>query len=347
MVLVWVTLISSALVLVIVGPAGFVRNWPIAVTIALTTATLCYWLVHLVTFVEQRIRRQLGAQPAQHQRPYYFFLSALFMPAGIFLGFAAARTAAKLLELPFEQPAWAEYRQGLLFGLPICAVMFLIEMQRDARAARLAAEVRLQAAENERLKAQLAALTAQINPHMLFNALNTVASLIPSDAAAAEQTVIDLSQLLRCQLHADRQRVHALSDELALCQRYLALEERRFADRLRVELDVPPQAGRDVACPLLCLQPLLENAIKYAVAPRAGGGSVKISVREQQDHVIVSVCDDGPGPGKSSVPPGTNTAIANIRRRLELNYGARASLTLREQARGGTVAELIIPRAAK
>jgi sensor histidine kinase YesM len=188
--------------------------------------------------------------------------------------------------------------------------------------------------------AQLQLLRAQLRPHFLFNALNAISELLHEDPAAADRMIDRLSALLRATLQAGDRQLVPLHEEIRLAEHYLAIQQIRFADRLRVELDVP--AGcRDLTVPHLVLQPLLENAIQHGLSHRAAGGTVRVAAAMQTQHLVVTVSDDGAG----MMPPGNGAGIgiANTRARLQSLYGNAASLALDAPPHGGTRVTLVVP----
>lgn len=165
---------------------------------------------------------------------------------------------------------------------------------------RLAAEVeshqqRLAELERAALQSRLAALSAQIHPHFLFNTLNTLAQVVHEDEDAAEDLVTDLSAMMRAALRGST-GVVPLVDELQVVRRLLRIESARLGDRLRWSIVGEDRLeGVPVYVPGLAIQPLVENAVKYAVTDRTAGGRVDVDVRVEEGRVLVSVIDDGPG----------------------------------------------------
>ncbi|WP_412067662.1 histidine kinase [Rubrivirga sp. IMCC43871] len=218
--------------------------------------------------------------------------------------------------------------------------------QLRAMAAQLAVGVeRLRLVDRERAlvrqtaDAELAALRAQINPHFLFNALNTVAALIGDKPDQAEATVEDLAALFRDVLTASGRPVVPLRDELRLVGRYLAIESARFGDKLAVTLDIDPDA-EDVAVPAFAVQTLVENAVKHGVEKQRGGGAVTVTARRAADSLTVVVEDTGVG-----LPPGGATfgvGLSNVADRLRLLHGDAASLTV-APTDDGARATLLLP----
>ena len=210
---------------------------------------------------------------------------------------------------------------------------------------RLATMYHRESRDREQLEVQLAqaqvqSLKLQLHPHFLFNALNTITALIGQDPGAAERMVSGLSDLLRLSLrHASEQEV-PLERELEILQHYLEIQQIRFADRLTVRYDID-DAARQAMVPNLLLQPLVENAIRHGIAPRAAPGTILVSARVAGDMVRLTVEDDGVGPGPSS--GGEGIGLRNTRARLERLYGIRHRLELRGGVEGGFIVKIDIP----
>ena len=204
--------------------------------------------------------------------------------------------------------------------------------QRDAEAALLA--TRLVHAELQNLKSQL-------QPHFLFNALNTISALMHRDVKAADRMLSRLGDLLRASLeHTSTQEV-SLLEELNFLQSYLEIEQTRLADRLTVEMDIPHNV-LDARVPHMILQPLVENAIRHGVAPRAGPGHVLIRARGRRDMLDLEVIDDGPGAPAGRSRNG-GLGLANTRARLEQLYGNAFTFEPKNRAEGGFRVSLSIP----
>jgi two-component system LytT family sensor kinase len=205
---------------------------------------------------------------------------------------------------------------------------------REVRAARL---------ESALARAQLRALQAQLQPHFLFNTLNTIASLIPEDPAAAEEMVESLGDLLRTALRDGGRDEITLAQEIELLDQYLRIQERRFQDRLRVERAFLPGLDGALVPPLL-LQPLVENAIKHGVGSRPQGGTVTVRSERRDGTLLLSVEDDGPGfapQAQAGVPPGLG--LSNTRARLEQLYGNEAALETGNRSNGGAYVGVRLP----
>lgn len=191
-------------------------------------------------------------------------------------------------------------------------------------------------------QASLQALRAQLNPHFLFNALNSIVTLIGRDPVAAESMTVRLSELLRATLAAGDIQETTLDQELALTSRYLEIEQVRFADRLTVHWDIADDV-RTARVPAFALQPLVENAIRHGISRRAGPGEVTIIARREGADVVLTTRDDGVGVASSAHSDGAGIALSNLRARLARLHGANASLSLHARATGGTDAVVRFP----
>lgn len=200
------------------------------------------------------------------------------------------------------------------------------------------------AAEAAAHRAQLEALRYQINPHFLFNALNAVSTLVTERRNdEASRMLSRVSDFLRLTLTAPVRDEVALADEVGYVKQYLDIERVRFGERLRTEIDVGADAW-EASVPAFVLQPLIENAVRYAVAPRESGGSIVIEARRSADTLRVSVIDDGPGIKSDGRGNGAGRiGLANTRDRLRRLYGDRGRLELANAANGGTRASIEIP----
>jgi sensor histidine kinase YesM len=200
-------------------------------------------------------------------------------------------------------------------------------------------ELRARELEARLAQSQLQVLEMQLNPHFLFNALQSIAELMHSDVDAADRMIGRLSDLLRVSL--SRFGVHelALRDEIDFLRKYLAIEEIRFSDRMRVEFDVGADV-LDAAVPNLILQPLVENAVKHGVARRLEPSRVRIAAHRSNSSLLLEVSDDGPG---VSTAQGERVGLANTRARLDQLFGADHRFVLDRAPSGGMRVELSIP----
>jgi LytS/YehU family sensor histidine kinase len=193
-------------------------------------------------------------------------------------------------------------------------------------------------------EAELRALRAQLNPHFLFNALTTVGHLITTSPSRAVETLYQLTALLRAVLRRTGNFV-TLSDELQLVDAYLAIEQTRFEERLRIERQIPADPG-DILVPPLILQPIVENAIKHGISPMRQGGTITIRAWLETDpdlatggRLHLAVHDTGAGLGASRIAR-RGVGIENVEKRLFRYYGEAGALSLTSEAGGGTLVEL-------
>jgi two-component system LytT family sensor kinase len=190
-------------------------------------------------------------------------------------------------------------------------------------------------------EAELRALRAQINPHFLFNSLNTVADLIVRDPVRAETMTLRLASVFRHVLALSSRPLTTVRDEIEFLRAYLYIEEARFGDRLRVEIAVDPVAAGE-AVPSLILQPLVENALKHGLGPKPGPGHLSIAVTVEEGLLRLRVEDDGMGLGGRRESQGVG--LTNVAERLATLYQDRASVTMEARAGGGCRVTVVIPR---
>lgn len=198
------------------------------------------------------------------------------------------------------------------------------------------------------LEARLDALQRQINPHFLFNTLNSITSLVRSQPELAREMIVKLANILRILLK-EREAFVPFSEELAFTDDYLDIEVVRFGEKLRVVKDIAPDT-LDVIVPSMLLQPLIENSIKHGLEPRIEGGTVTLRSRIVEDgRLLIEVEDDGVGiePGRGStstiVRPGTGIGMKNVRERMEVLYGAGAEVAMESRPGRGTKVTLKMP----
>ena len=222
--------------------------------------------------------------------------------------------------------AWS----GLYFGITLAQ-----QLQRQKEAA-------LQSA-NAAHAAQLRMLRYQLNPHFLFNTLNAIATLVLDGRRdTAYRMIRDLSGFLRHSLESDPEQAVTLAEEVEALNRYLDIERLRFGERLSIGIDIEPAAARALV-PSLILQPLMENAIKYAIATREEGGCIVLVARRDGDMLDLHLRDDGPGISASVSPDGTGVGLANTRERLRVIYGAGYLLSIGNREPHGADVHLRLP----
>jgi two-component system LytT family sensor kinase len=173
-------------------------------------------------------------------------------------------------------------------------------------------------------QAELKALQAQINPHFLFNSLNTLYGTIDRNNADARRLVLNLSDVFRYFLQSERPFIE-VEEELKIIRAYLEIEELRLGPKLRTEMEIDP-AALHVTIPVLSIQPLVENAVKHGIATRTGAGFVRLMIRKESDTISVSISNSGACDARRMIGSNGGIGLANVRRRLALCYGEEARL---------------------
>ena len=237
----------------------------------------------------------------------------------------------------FADPRWQSVGAALLFlSLGVAVVSILISY----------VQLRWQESHHRQLRqqAELTALRAQMNPHFLFNTLNTIASFIHQDPSRAERLLVQLSDLFRYLFQHAGQDTVALEKELSFARRYVELLQARFADRIQVHWQVDPSLS-DVAVPGLLFQPLIENAIQHGWRDRHKPLNIWISVCQDGQGVRIVVRDDGFGFDPSQKHPlkRNNHALSILAERLRLVYGNRNLLSIHSRPGEGTEVAIQIP----
>jgi hypothetical protein len=208
---------------------------------------------------------------------------------------------------------------GVLGGVGYGILIHRRMREQEARAARATA---LQT------EAELRALRAQLNPHFLFNTLHSLLALVRHDPRAAEESLEQFGDLLRYTLDTQKNgEVVALGEEMDFVTAYLALEGLRLGDRLRLELRIDDSV-RERRVPAFCLQPLVENAIRHAIAPRAAGGRLAVRVGPEGDALVLEVEDDGPGARAEEIDGAAGLGLRLVRERLAVHYGGAATFAV-------------------
>ncbi|MEM7204521.1 MAG: histidine kinase [Planctomycetota bacterium] len=244
--------------------------------------------------------------------------------------------------------AWsARWVQSLGGSLASSLFMYalLVAVGTAIHHAQMAQQRTLEAAELRAglTAARLAALRARLQPHFLFNALNTVSAAVrEGDRHHAVALIAQLSDLLRAVLADEERPFVPLAAELELVDRYLAIERARFGDRLRADVHLPASLSR-FPVPSLVVQPLVENAIKHGVSCDPGPGRVEVHAAAAAEGLVLRVTNTGP-PVASTAFMAAGTGLRATRERLATLYGGRARLDVRPSSAGGATAELFLPR---
>ena len=218
----------------------------------------------------------------------------------------------------------------LLFGIRHGTEYYRRYRAREVAASRLQAQL---------ARAQLEVLRMQLQPHFLFNTLHAISALMYRDVESADRMMSRLSDFLRLTLEGSGVQEVTLKREMESLDKYLEIEQVRLGERLAVVRAIEPEA-LDLLAPNLILQPLVENAVRYAVAPRAAGGRIELVARVSGGILTVEVCDDGPG---EPADFREGVGLSNTRARLEQLYGTAARLEIGNAAGGGFRARILLP----
>jgi two-component system sensor histidine kinase AlgZ len=302
---------------------------PLAVLLGLQSLS-CWWLVQVMPAEETPLARLVGT-----------WVGAGFVLLAIWI--AAALGWAWLLRITVPQALDDDMVNGLapllLFsgaaGLLVAVLghYMLVAFERSTQAERRALELRVLARESE-----LRSLRGQLDPHFLFNSLNSVAALIGSDAKAARRMCFLMAGFFRKSLGLGGKHSIALSEELSLAETFLAIEEVRFGERLRTRFDIADDV-LTLSVPPLVLQPLVENAVHHGVAHLIEGGEVMVRARQRDGLLQLEVenpCDPDRPPSR-----GAGVGLQNVRSRIDALFGHRASVDVKAEERSFRVSILL------
>ncbi|WP_034298386.1 sensor histidine kinase [Herbaspirillum sp. RV1423] len=272
----------------------------------------------------------------------FLLMLALLAPLSFFIG---NLIATYLLGRPAEVLTLSQTNNiigVIVLTLLACVGGTLFYWNREKMAALEARNVVI---EKQAVQAQLQMLQAQIEPHMLFNTLATLQTLISSEPLRAQQMLDQLIHYLRATLSTSRSDQTTLEQEFELTKAYLGLMSLRMGLRLTYSLQLPDELRRIRIAPML-LQPLVENAIRHGLEPKVEGGDCTVRVILHQGLLVISVFDTGMGLNTSASynrPDSSHLGLENIRARLDALYGPLAELTLTHNIPEGTVAQITIP----
>ena len=306
---------------------------------ALTPLTL--WLARRFPLEKEVIVRRVALHLL-----FAVLISLLHLVAFTFVFQAFVRHAADpFFPLgPFQDVVVGQFHFNLLL---YCVVIGLYQTfdyyrrfrEREQRAAQL--ELEAAQLETQLTRAQLDALKMQLHPHFLFNTLNTISVLMEEDVNAANEMLLRLSDLLRAALKNDEAHEVTLEEELQFLAKYLQIEQARFHDRLQIRIDPAPET-LTAYLPNLILQPLVENAIRHAVAPRTIETLIEIRSHKRDGQLHLSVTDNGEGMVDQATPTN-GIGLRNTRARLEKLYGPHQDFKLETATGGGVHISIIIP----
>lgn len=237
---------------------------------------------------------------------------------------------------------WILYGTFTLYLIQFALYHLVQNVQRLRQKERQATELLALAREQ-----QLAALKAQVNPHFLFNTLNSISATLRRDPEQAREMIAKLSDMMRYALEGSDRDLVSLREEIDFTRRYLDLERHRFSDRLEAQVDIDADADAlDTPVPPMVLQPLVENALRHGIAPSEEGGAVTVEVATENDRLDVRVEDTGVGPDEEDPLSDStdSTGLATTSTRLERTFGPDAALHTAENDPTGFTVCFSIPR---
>jgi signal transduction histidine kinase len=286
----------------------------------------------------------IAGKLALRRFPAFLLCIFVIVPLGVLL----VQSLLFGLGLDVPQRFWLQYFHSLRVCTPLAIVFGLGAFAHMSLRGRVQAmaeklhEKEVAEARTQKLlaEARLQSLEARIQPHFLFNTLNSISSLIVVNPARAEQMVSRLATLLRASLDNSNQPLIPLRQELALVESYMEIEKARFGDKLRGSVQVP--AGlQDTQVPPMSVQALVENAVKHGITPQSGGGEVQVTASAENGNLRIEVRDTGPGFELAAIRAGHG--LDNLVGRLDALFGAKARLNVFRRE-GYSVIEMVLPR---
>jgi len=274
----------------------------------------------------------------------HLFLGPLYAWGTVeaFIGMARLGAPANTVETLLGRYPWLLVTHGTMYVIQFAIYHLVRSVQRLRLKEQQATELLARAREQE-----LAALKAQVNPHFLFNTLNSISATLKHDPEQARTMIAKLAGMMRYALDGSGRDLVPLRDEINFTRRYLDLERHRFSDRLEAQVNIQAdEDALDTPVPPMVLQPLVENALRHGIAPSEEGGTVTVEVTTENDRLLVRVEDTGVGPGDEDPLPASenSTGLANTNTRLQHTYGPDAALRTAENAPTGFAVRFSIPK---
>lgn len=310
---------------------------------------LCLWwswgvMIPVIVAFDRRLPfkgMELGRRVAAHAAA-----GAIFTAIYIYID-TAARAATG--QLPWNSLDFSHMFAKGMFGLYLWSLLIYCVIAGGVQAYRyyqryVSSELRLERMEKSFSQARLNALRMQLDPHFLFNALNTISSHVERDPKLTRRMIEHLGDLLRMSLESKGRQEVPLAEEMTFLDHYLAIQKIRFGPQLRLKIDIAPEV-RYASVPSLIIQPLVENAIRHGISRRASGGTVTVSAEAIGGNLSIRVLDDGVG-----LPPGwtlensPGLGLSVTRERIAgLHPNGDSRFDVRRRAEGGTAVEILLP----
>jgi two-component system, LytTR family, sensor kinase len=306
---------------------------------------LAYSLADWWTFAALSLPAIWLARREPIERPHRLRAVSLHVLASVAFSFAYISLRAAIAVWQSSNDSFAQSFKFLLFktwNLNLVVYWFIVSVSLALDYGRKLRERELRAAELEKrlTEARLQALQMQLNPHFLFNTLHAISSLMHQDVEAADRMLVRLSDLLRRALDTTDTQEVTLREEIEFLRSYAEIEQTRFGERLKIEMNIAPET-LDAFVPNLVLQPLVENAIKHGIEPHARGGRVVVSAKRQGETLRLEVRDNGGGIPNGALHDGIG--LSNTRSRLAQLYGAGQTFDISNADGGGVLVRVEIP----
>ncbi len=306
---------------------------------------LAYSLADWYVFAALSVPAMWLARRFPIERPHRLRSALVHSIAGLAFSFAYMAMRAAIATWQAGGVSFAQNLNTLLiktwhFNLLVYWVIVAVSHAFDYAKRFRERELRAADLEKRLTEARLQALQMQLNPHFLFNTLHAISALMHQDVEAADRMLVRLSDLLRRALESTDTQEVSLREELDFLSRYAEIEQTRFGDRLKIEMNIAPDT-LDALVPNLVLQPLLENAIRHGVEPHARAGCIEVSAKRDRDFLQLQVRDNGGGLVHGEIVDGVG--LSNTRARIEQLYGGEQRFEFNNANGGGAVVTIQIP----
>jgi signal transduction histidine kinase len=327
------------------------KSQPFSILLALNLTYWYSWAILVPGVIWMARRYRFGRQTWLRAAAFHVVGVLVFTAAHVALATTARGVIMQFSDMPSTFEWWGYFQNRFFLNMDwemmtywaLVGFSHAFDYHRESQERELvASHLQAQLAE-----AQLEALQRQLHPHFLFNTLNTISALMHRDVQAADDMLVQLSDLLRLTLDRIGTQQVPLKDEIDFLWKYLEIEQTRFGDRLQVRVDVDPNV-LDAPVPNLILQPIVENALRHGIGPKVEGGRVDVIARQGATGLTLVVRDNGVGLSPEKMTAlSSGVGVSNTRSRLENLYGERHRFDFETPAEGGLVVTIVIPFAAE
>ncbi|MDD0853612.1 histidine kinase [Halobacteriovorax sp. GB3] len=296
----------------------FNRNYLVSLAVAFLTSTICLCGGEILLTSHSFLRQKFSLKEIEKKNYLLVLFRILLVVPGLDISY-------RLIDIFLDDFTYSgqieQFYGGIFYTSLILLTTFVFNLVSEIKAVKKETKLKLQALEIENLKAKLKILTTQMNPHFLFNALNSIASVVLDRPEIAEEMIIKLSKLYRASLKSTEKDTHSLKDELSLCRDYLEIEKMRFEHRLNLRFEIDHTLDLNhYQIPVLYIQTLVENALKHGLSDKIEGGTIWLRIFKKGSSLIIEVEDDGQGIKVKSTEQkdGHKNSLQNCEKRLLL-----------------------------